>query len=296
MAFKTGIIAILGRPNAGKSTLLNALIGQKIAAVTDKPQTTRFNVKGIRHASSSQMIFLDTPGFHSGEKTFNQWMLDQTRHAILEADVAILLIAADRKWHELDKQLLQLINDSKCKPILVLNKIDLVSKGRLLPLMRKISNDAPDTLIIPISSLSTDGIDILLNAMEEALPEAPPLYPDDIPTDQTMRQLAAELIREKLFQLSREELPYSIAVFIESYEEPPQEGGLTRIGAVVLVERKSQKSIVIGKGGEFLKKVGTAARKELESMLGGKVFLSLHVKISKDWSQNPIKLKELGYA
>lgn len=297
MSYRSGMIAILGRPNAGKSTLLNLLVGQKVAAVTDKPQTTRRTIRGIRHSKTSQMVFLDTPGFHhvKAKKSINHWMVEQTKIAIHEADASIILIPADSRWHELDQQLVALIKRSKHPIVIGLNKIDIVAKRRLLPLIDRISQDVSDVPILPISAQTEEGIPQLINELEAILPEGPQLYPADQPTDQTVRQMAAEIIREKIFAASHQEVPYSIAVEIESFEEPERPGGLTRIGALIIVERKSQKMIVIGKAGQFLKNVGTLARQELEELLEGKVFLSLHVKVSKDWTEDPIKLRELGY-
>jgi len=294
MSFQSGIIAILGRPNVGKSTLLNALIGQKIAAVTAKPQTTRQRILGIRRNTHSEMVFLDTPGFHHHDKPLNQFMLQQAIEARKDADLMILLVSADTPWGALENELLA---TGKGAPVLiVLNKIDQKSRDALLAIIDKLSKSCGDHPIIPISALKEQGLDALIAEITLHLPEGPAMYPEDQPTDQTMRSLAAEVIREKLFEETYEEIPYSLAVQIEKYEEPSGSDPTTRISAIIYVETKSQKPIVIGKGGEKLKEVGTAARKEIEKMTGGKVFLSLFVKISKDWTKNPRMRKELGYA
>lgn len=295
MSFQSGIIAILGKPNSGKSTLLNKLVGQKVAAVTEKPQTTRKNIRGIRHTDTSQMVFIDTPGFHRAKKSINKWMVHETKVAIRNADLCVMLVPVDLGWKQPDELLFQTLKKSGVPFIIAITKIDPFSKARILPLIEKIQAVAEGIAIIPISALYNDGLDVLVKEMEARIPEGEPLYPPDQPTDQTMRELAAEMIREKLFAASRQEIPYSLAVQIEIYEEPRHPKEATKIGAAILVERKSQKMIIIGKKGHLLKKVGTIARKELESIIGGKVFLSLFVKVAEDWTKNPKKRQELGY-
>ncbi len=295
MSFRCGIVSILGRPNAGKSTLLNALIGEKIAAVSDKPQTTRQPIRGIHHDKNYQMIFLDTPGYHHVDKPLNQWMLEQAKQAIADADVNVLLVSAETGWKQVDRNIFELMKKNGQPIIIALNKVDAVSKPDILPMMGKIHEQTGDENVFLVSATQEQGLAELHQTLAEHLPAGPALYPKEYPTDQSMRQLAAEIIREQIFRTTRQEIPYSTAVQIEIYEDPKSPKQATKIGAVILVERMSQKGIVIGKGGAALKKIGMDARKELEKIIQGKVFLNLFVKVAKDWSDNPRKLKELGY-
>jgi len=296
MGFRCGIVAILGRPNVGKSTLLNALVGQKIAAVASKPQTTRQQIRGIQQLKSSQVIYLDTPGYHRSKKPLNLYMLEQVKQAAQDADIVVIVLSVDEPWDDRDEELYKKLTHLRATLIVVLNKIDQIKKQKLLPLIDRISHRYPDIPVIPIAALAKDGLQQLEEVICERLPEGPPLFPADQPTDQSLRVLATEIIREKLFEATQEEIPYSLAVVIESFQEPRKSGEPTRIGALIFVEKKSQKPIVIGKGGAMLKRVGCEARQDLEELCQNKVFLSLHVKVAKDWTKKPQRRREFGYA
>jgi len=291
---KSGLVSLIGRPNAGKSTLLNRLVGQKVAIVSDKPQTTRHRIVGVRNAPDAQIVFIDTPGIHKPLHRMNKRMVDAAIDTLKEVDVALLMVDAALKPGSGDAFVLDVIGRAGTSTVLVLNKIDQIDKPRLLPLMQQYAAALPFKAIVPISALTGDGEADLLQAIVAALPEGQALYPEDYLTDQSERHLAAELVREKVLHNTRDELPYSTAVLIEQFEEPKTEGGLTRIFASILVDQASQKPIVVGKGGEMIKRIGIEARRDLEEMLGGRVYLELHVKVREDWRDDERLLNEMG--
>ena len=292
--FKAGFISILGRPNVGKSTLFNRILGDKIAIVTKKPQTTRNRILGVKNVEGAQFIFLDTPGLHEGRLELNQRMVRTAISSGRDADILIFIIEASSPLVEKDQQMIKPLEGSKGVPFLAINKIDLVKRETLLPIIDQYQRLRPFYKIIPISAITGEGVAILLNEIMKVLPESPPYFPDDMITDQTERFLVSEIIREKVIQQSYQEIPYSTAVTIEEFKEHP-ERNLLVIKGTIHVERDSQKKIVIGKGGQKLRKIGEAARKEVEAFLETRVFLELWVSVEKDWTHDPRALNRLGY-
>jgi len=291
---KAGFVSLIGRPNAGKSTLLNRLVGQKLAIVSDKPQTTRHRILGVHNAPAGQIVFSDTPGIHKPMHRMNRRMVDTAIDTLREVDLVVLVVDATIRPGTGDRFVLDLLKRANAPAVLALNKTDLVHKPKLLPLMQHYAQAHEFRAIVPISASAGDGVDALELEIFKALPEGQPLYPEDYLTDQTQRTLAAELIREKVLHHTRDELPYTTAVVIDQFEEPAQAGGLTRIFASILVDQESQKPIVVGKGGEMIKRIGTEARHDLEAMLDGRVYLDLHVKVREDWRDDERVLDELG--
>lgn len=291
---KAGFVSLVGRPNAGKSTLLNRFCGQKLAIVSDKPQTTRHRIVGVRHTPAGQIVFIDTPGIHKPMHRMNRRMVDTATETLREVDVVVLVVDVTTPPGQGDRFVLDLIRTSKSTTVLALNKVDRIRKTDLLPVINQYAHSADFAAIVPVSAFTGDGVDRLEQEILAALPESEPLYPEDYLTDQTERTLAAELIREKVLHHTRDELPYTTGVVIEQFEEPQREGGLTKIHAAILVESESQKPIVVGKGGDMIKRIGTEARKDLEAMLDGRVFLDLHVKVREDWRDNERILDEMG--
>jgi len=292
--FKSGFISILGRPNVGKSTLFNRFLGDKIAIVSGKPQTTRNRILGIKNVEEAQLIFLDTPGIHQGQSELNHRMVRTAIASGRDADVLLFLVEAIDPHVEEDREMMKSLEQSRGVAFLVINKIDRVKRPTLLPLMDRYRNLYPFKEIIPISAITGDGVEILFDEILKALPESPPYYPVDMTTDQTERFWVSEIIREKVIEQSYQEIPYSTAVAIEEFKEHPEKN-LVVIKGTIHVERDSQKKIVIGKGGQKLKKVGEAARKEIEAFLGTRVFLELWVKVEKNWTRDPRALDRLGY-
>ncbi|HUL35007.1 MAG TPA: GTPase Era [Candidatus Eisenbacteria bacterium] len=290
--FRSGFVAIIGRPNAGKSTLVNRLVGQKIAIVTSKPQTTRNRIQGILTKSEGQIVFIDTPGLHEGKTALNRQMMREVSAALEGIDVLLMMVDASRTLPHADSMLLERAERFRAKTILALNKVDRVPKAKLLPLMDAFNKAFPFAAIVPISALKGDGCDALVQEILKNLPEGEPYFAEDEVTDQPERFLAGEIIREKAIQLTYHEVPHALAVRIDTYEETPK---LLRIHATLNVERDSQKKILIGHKGEMLKRVGTEARKELEKLLGTKVFLETYVKVVADWRENPSKVRELDW-
>jgi GTP-binding protein Era len=291
---KAGYISILGRPNVGKSTLFNRLIGDKIAIVSEKPQTTRNRIIGIKNMEDAQMIFLDTPGIHEGLSILNRRMARTAVVSGQDADIVLFLVDASSPLLKKDQTMIKSLEASRGAPLLVINKIDLVKKGALLPMIDQYRNFHAFREIIPVSAVTGEGIDILLTSLLSLLPESPPYYPKEMVTDQTERFLVSELIREKVIEQSYQEVPYSTAVTIESFKEQPEKN-LVVIQATIHVERNSQKKILIGRGGQKLKSIGESARKEIESLLGSRVFLELWVNVERNWTQDPRMLDRLGY-
>ena len=288
---KSGFVSILGRPNSGKSTLLNRLVGEKISIVTDKPQTTRRVVRGIVTRPEGQIIFLDTPGIHKPIHRMNERMMKSVRSAMADVDLMLLIVDASAAFGRGDEFALGLLNSVSTKKILLLNKIDHIAKKELLPIMDRYSRLASFEEIVPISALTGENVEEAVQQVFLHLPEGPMFFPTDQITDQPERAIAAEMIREKLIILTEEEMPYSTAVVIDRFEEGEK---LHRIFASIFVERDSQKAIVIGKGGQKLKEIGTEARKDLEGFFSRKIFLELHVKVRKNWRDDEETLKSLG--
>ncbi|HLY62437.1 MAG TPA: GTPase Era [Terriglobia bacterium] len=289
---KFGQVAIVGRPNAGKSTLINALVGEKVSIVTAVPQTTRNRILGIVNRPGAQMVFMDTPGIHKPLSRLNNQMMRYVRSALEERDLALLIVDAASKFGKGDEFTLTLLKEYAPKTILLLNKIDRIAKPRLLPLIDRYSKLHDFEEIIPISARSGDGLEELLEAVIKRLPEGPALYPSEMYTDQPERFLAAEIIREKVIQQTQKEMPYVTAVLIEEFHESDT---LTRIHSTIVVERESQKPIVIGAGGHRIKEIGTAARRELEKLFPPQVFLELFVKVQPNWRDNQQIVAELDY-
>jgi GTPase len=289
---RAGFVAIIGRPNAGKSTLLNRFVGQKVAIVTSKPQTTRNRIQGIVTRPEGQIVFIDTPGLHEGDTVLNRQMMREVAAALEGIDVLLMMVDASRTLPHADSLLLERGKRFQGKAILGLNKIDRVPKPKLLPLMNAFAKEFPFAALVPISALKGDGCDELLKEILKNLPEGDPFFPEDQVTDQPERFLVSEIIREKAIDLTYHEVPHALAVVVDQFEETPS---ILRIHATLNVERDSQKKILIGHKGEMLKKVGTAARKELETLLGTKIFLGLFVKVAPGWRENPQKVRELDW-
>ncbi len=292
--FKSGFVSILGRPNVGKSTLFNRFLGDKVAIVAERPQTTRHRILGIKNVEGGQLTFLDTPGIHPGGSELNRRMVRTAMASARDADVLLFLVDARAPHAERDREVMESVGESSGIPFLVINKIDLVKRKSLLPIMDQYQRLHPFKGILPVSAVTGEGTDALLDEILKVLPESPPYYPEDMITDQTERFWVSEIIREKVIQQSYQEVPYSTAVTIEAFEEHP-ERSLVVIKGTIHVERDSQKRILIGKGGQKLKKIGEAARKEVETFLGTRVFLGLWVNVEKNWTRDPGALDRLGY-
>ena len=293
--FLSGYIAIIGRPNVGKSTLLNRILGQKVAITSNKPQTTRNRILGIHNFSGGQALFVDTPGIHKAKGKLNRFMVDQAVGACADVDLILFLVEADDSPGGGDEYILKLLEKSSVPVFLILNKIDLVKPPRLLRLIKQYSERFKFAEVIPLSARGGDGVPQMLQAIEPYLPEGPQYYPDDILTDQPERFIVAELVREKIMRRTNEEIPYGVGVQVESFEEKPEKN-LVVIQAMIHVERDSHKKIIVGKGGQMIKTIGQEARKDMERLLGTRVFLELFVRVDKDWSQSERMLRELGYS
>jgi GTPase len=291
---KSGFVSFIGRPNAGKSTLLNRLVGTKLAIVSDKPQTTRNRILGVRNYPDAQVVFLDTPGIHRPLHRMNVRMVDAAVDTIREVDVLCLVVDVTEPPGKGDRFVLDLIKDAKAAVFLVLNKIDLIKKARLLPLMQQYSEMGSFAEIVPVSAATGDNVDRLERVLLDRLPEGEALYPADYLTDQPERFFAAEIVREKLLQFTRAEIPFSSAVVVDRFEEPERQGGLMTLHCTIVVDRESQKPIVIGRGGEMIKRIGTAAREDLERFFDTKVFLDLHVRVKSEWREDEHVLNDLG--
>lgn len=294
MSYRSGFISIIGRPNVGKSTLLNHVLGQKISIISDKPQTTRNRILGVKHLPDAQMVFFDTPGIHKARTKLNQRMVQAALGSLEEVDLVLFLIEPDLEPGEGDLFIAEHLGKIRTPKILVMNKIDLVKKERMIPLLDFFNKKGGFSEIIPISALHGENVDRLVEMALSFLPEGEPYFPEDVVTDQPVRFLAAEIIREKVIERTRDEVPYAIAVQIEEFKEDEAKN-LSTIRAVLFVERESQKGILIGQGGKMLKEIGTAARQELEKLLGAKIFLQLWVKVKKGWSKDDAFLSEMGY-
>ncbi|MGH7852039.1 MAG: GTPase Era [Candidatus Binatia bacterium] len=292
-SFHSGYISIIGRPNVGKSTLLNQILGEKVAIVSPKPQTTRNRITGIRTTPASQIIFLDTPGIHQGHSLMNRRMVDTALQTLDEVDGVIWLLDAHDKIKQEEERIAETLRGVETPVLILLNKIDLVSKGKLLPLMERCAQLLPGKEIVPVSALNGEGVQIILDMVEQWLPEGTPFFTEGEYTDQSERFLASEIVREKVFLLTREEIPYGVAVTIDEFTEK-QEKNLIVISATIHTERDSHKGILIGKRGSMLKEIGKQAREELETLLGCRIFLELFVRVDPNWTQNPNSLIEMG--
>jgi GTP-binding protein Era len=292
MAFKSGFVAILGLPNAGKSTLLNRLVGRKVAIVSPKPQTTRNRIVGIVNREHAQIVFIDTPGLHRPDTALGRQMLEEIAQALEGLDVVVLIVDATREFSPLDRYALDRLRNFRGSAFLLLNKIDRMPKERLLPLIDRWRQEREFAEIIPLSALTGENVELLVGMLIERLPEGEPYFPPDQFTDQPERFLAAEIVREKAIAATRDELPYAMAVLVDRFEEGEK---LIRITATIYVEREGQRGILIGKGGARMKAIGTAARQELESLLGTKVFLGLYVKVQPNWRDNPALVRQLDW-
>jgi GTPase len=287
-----GIVAILGRPNVGKSTLVNRLVGQKVSIVTSKPQTTRNRILGIVTRPNAQVVLIDTPGLHEGGNALRRHMLQEVAQALEGVDLLAVMLDASMALNAADKAVLQRAAQFPGKAILLLNKIDRMPKERLLPLIDS-SNKIRDWVeIIPISALTGDGAELVLNEFVKHLPVGDPLYPEDQVTDQPERYLAGEIVREKAMTLTRQEVPHALAAIVDTFEESPK---LTRIRVTIYVEQEGQKGIIIGRGGEMLKQIGTAARLEIEKILEQKVFLEIHVKVQPGWRDSAAMVRQIDW-
>jgi GTP-binding protein Era len=302
---KSGFVSFLGRPNAGKSTLLNRILGQKLAIVSDKPQTTRTRVVGVKNYPPSppaaasagqvpeaQVVFVDTPGVHKPTHRMNKRMVDTALEAMREVDLVVLVVDASVKTGPGDRFLLTLLKDLKSPVILALNKVDLVSKPKLLPMLDEYSRAHPFIELVPLSAVDGTNVETLEGLLIRHLPEGEPLYPPEYLTDQTERFFAAEIVREQVLQLTHDELPFSTAVVVDAFDESDE--GLLKLYCTILVERESQKPIVVGRAGSMIKNIGTAARLGLEEHFGKKVFLDLHVKVKSEWRDDDRLLDQIG--
>jgi len=293
--FKSGFVAIIGRPNVGKSTLLNRILGQKIAITSNKPQTTRNRILGIHNFPGGQALFVDTPGIHKAKSKLNRFMVDQAIDACADVDLVFFLVEAQSQPGPGDDYILQLLSRMSTPVYLVINKIDLVEPPSLLSLIEGYRQKFEFSEVIPISARSGDGVKTLLDLVEKSLPYGPQYYDDDALTDQPERFIVAELVREKIMRRTSDEIPYGVGVKVESFEERPEKN-LVVIHATVHVERDSHKKIIVGKGGQMIRKLGEEARRDIEKLLATRVYLELFVRVDKDWSQSERMLRELGYS
>ncbi|GAA0482626.1 GTPase Era [Salinibacillus aidingensis] len=293
-SFRSGFIAIVGRPNVGKSTFMNHVIGQKIAIMSDKPQTTRNKIQGVLTDHDAQMIFIDTPGIHKPKHKLGDFMVKTAEQTLNEVDMVMFMINAEEGYGAGDQYILDRLQSIKQPVFLVINKIDQIHPDHLLPLIEEYRTKLDFAEIIPISALEGNNVDHLMNVMKTYLPEGPQYYPEDQITDHPERFIISELIREKVLQLTREEVPHSIAVILDNMEVRDQNKAVY-VQASIITERPSQKGIIIGKQGKMLKEIGQLARKDIESLLGSKIYLDLWVKVQKDWRNRMTQLREYGF-
>jgi GTP-binding protein Era len=290
--FKSGFAAIIGMPNVGKSTLLNAIAGQKIAIISDKPQTTRNKILAIYSTDEEQIIFTDTPGIHKPHNKLGEYMVNIANESMGDTDVLIFVVDANRKIQDMEREIAKNISKTGLPCILVLNKVDLMKKDALLPIIADYSSMNNFASIVPISAKNNDGVDILIKDIEEYIPEGPEFYDPEMVTDQPEKQIAAEIVREKMLWLLDKEVPHGIAIEITKMQEKKN---ITNIYATIYCEKASHKGIVIGKNGEMLKKIGSLARGDIEKMLDKKVYLELWVKVKSDWRNSDFLIKNFGY-
>ncbi len=290
--FKSGFAAIIGMPNVGKSTLLNTIVGQKIAIISDKPQTTRNKILAIYSTDEEQIIFTDTPGIHKPHNKLGEYMVNVANDSMGDTDVLIFVVDASRKIQEMEREIARNISKTGLPCILVLNKVDVMKKEDLLPIIADYSSIHEFDSIVPISAKNNDGVAILIHDIEEYLTDGPEFYDSEMVTDQPEKQIAAEIVREKLLWLLDKEVPHGIAIEITKMQEKPK---ITNIFATIYCEKASHKGIIIGKNGDMLKKIGTMARSDIEKMLDKKVYLELWVKVKSDWRNSDFLIKNFGY-
>jgi len=293
--YKSGFISIIGRPNVGKSTFLNRVIGQKIAIMSDKPQTTRNKVQGVLTTNDSQMIFIDTPGIHKPKHKLGDFMLKVSKNTLREVDVIMFMVNAEQKLGKGDEFILEMLAGNPTPVFLVINKIDQIHPDELIGIIESYKDRYNFAEIVPISALQGNNVENLLATLTKYLPEGPQYYPADQVTDHPERFIISELIREKVLHLTREEVPHSIAVVIDKIRRDEENEDKIHVAATIIVERDSQKGIVIGKRGALLKEVGIRARKDIEMLLGSKVYLELWVKVQKDWRNKSTHLRDFGF-
>ncbi|WP_124727820.1 GTPase Era [Staphylospora marina] len=292
--FRSGFVALIGRPNVGKSTLMNHIVGQKVAIMSDKPQTTRNKIRGVHTSDKGQIIFLDTPGIHKPHSRLGEVLVQTAKNALEEVDLVLFLIDASEGYGGGDRFIMDQLRELTTPVFLVVNKIDQVHPDRLLPLIDQYRNQMKFAEVVPISALMGNNTSTLVDLILKYLPEGPMYYPTDQVTDHPERFIVGELIREKVLHLTREEVPHSVAVVVESMRQR-ENSDIVDVHAVIYTERDSQKGILIGKKGSLLKKVGTLAREEIEKLLGTRIFLDLWVKVKKDWRNEEFLLKQFGF-
>ncbi|MFO8057656.1 MAG: GTPase Era, partial [bacterium] len=290
-SLRCGFIALLGRPNVGKSTLMNRILEEKVSITSSRPQTTRNRILGIHTYRDSQAVYMDTPGIHDWKGELNQWMVEQSRRAAADSDVAVMMIEADRPWRDPDLSVLELVEKLEVPRILVINKVDKVDKPSVLPLIRNSDSLGVFHDIVPLSALKGDNVDRFQEVVRDHLPEGPALFPEDMITDQAERFWVAEVVREKVVRNTREELPFSTAAVVTGFSEDPE---IIRVQAEILVEKKSQKGIIIGSRGRMIKKIGSQARQDLEKFFGKQVFVELYVRVSEKWWKDRDTASQLG--
>lgn len=296
--FKSGFISLIGRPNVGKSTLMNCLVGEKIAIISNKPQTTRNKIQGVLTQDDFQVIFIDTPGIHKPKSKLGEYMMKNTENSLNEIDVILYIVEPSEKIGEIDKEILERLQNIKSPVFLVINKIDTVEKSKLLKIIDNFRSHYNFTEVIPISAIKADNTNTLLESIKKYLPEGPKYFPDDTITDQPERQIVSEIIREKALQLLQEEIPHGIAVEIMSMKKRMNSNNskeIIDVEATIYCEKDSHKGIVIGKNGVMLKEIGTKARYDIERLLGSSIYLQLWVKVKKDWRDSNFLLKSFGY-
>ena len=293
--FKSGFIGIIGRPNVGKSTILNKIMGEKIAITSHKPQTTRNRITGIKNIENGQLIFIDTPGIHRATTPLNKFMVNAATDTFRNADIILLVVEAAEGVHNDDHLIIESLRNIRLPVILLINKIDLVRKKNILPVTDQFQQLFSFSEIIPISALTGDGLGTVIEQIWNLLPEGPRYFPDDMMTDRTERFIAAEIIREKIIMLTHQEIPYTTAVVVDSFKED-EDKNLLVIKATINVTKDSQKGIVIGKGGSMLREIGKRARQDMEKFFATRIYLELFVRVRKDWTHDARLLKEFGYA
>lgn len=290
---KSGFVAIVGRPNVGKSTLLNRIVGQKIAIMSDKAQTTRNKIQGVYTTDTTQIVFIDTPGIHKPKHRLGDYMVEAAYSALHEVEVVLFMVAADQKRGKGDDMIIERLKKLSVPVYLIINKIDKIHPNDLLEQIDDFKAQMDFAQIIPISATQGNNFETLMSELEKSMPSGPQYFPEDQITDHPEYFVVSELIREKILQLTRDEVPHSVAVVIDSMKRKPDEK--VQIQATIIIERDSQKGIIIGKGGSMLKKIGTQARKDIEKLLGDKVYLELWVKVQKDWRDKQVYLTDFGY-
>lgn len=290
---KSGFVAIVGRPNVGKSTLLNRIVGQKIAIMSDKAQTTRNKIQGVYTTDTTQIVFIDTPGIHKPKHRLGDYMVEAAYSALHEVEVVLFMVAADQKRGKGDDMIIERLKKLSVPVYLIINKIDKIHPNDLLEQIDDFKAQMDFAQIIPISATQGNNFETLMSELEKSMPSGPQYFPEEQITDHPEYFVVSELIREKILQLTRDEVPHSVAVVIDSMKRKPDEK--VQIQATIIIERDSQKGIIIGKGGSMLKKIGTQARKDIEKLLGDKVYLELWVKVQKDWRDKQVYLTDFGY-